>query len=41
MNNLNKKNEFLDGWKSIEHKKTFDVWNKMSKSYFKYIFSSF
>ena len=41
MNNLIKKNEFLDGWKSIEHKKTFDVWNKMSKSYFKYIFSSF
>lgn len=41
MKNLIKKNEFLDGWKSIEHKKTFNVWNRMSKNYFNYIFSSF
>ncbi|MDC3054058.1 class I SAM-dependent methyltransferase [bacterium] len=34
-------NKHFEGWKSEEHKITFDVWNKMSKSQFKYIFSSF
>ena len=29
------------GWLSDEHKDTFDVWNKMSRCQFNYIFSSF
>tara|TARA_A100001011_G_C14101575_1_gene753048 strand:- start:22 stop:858 length:837 start_codon:yes stop_codon:yes gene_type:complete len=38
---IKKKNYFHDGFKSEEHKKNFDVWNKMSSNYFRYVFSSF
>ena len=41
MNDFKNKLNFLSGWKSEEHKETFNIWNRMSKSYFKYIFSSF
>ncbi len=41
MTKSNNNPNFLSGWKTKKHKETFDVWNKMSKSYFKYIFSSF
>ena len=34
-------NDFHEGFKSDEHKNNFDVWNKMSRNYFKYVFSSF
>ena len=41
MNDLKNKLNFLSGWKSEEHKETFNIWNRMSKNYFKYTFSSF
>lgn len=33
--------DFYAAWNKKEHKKLFDVWNAMSKSYFKFIFGCF
>ena len=33
--------DFYAAWNKEEHKKLFDVWNTMSKSYFKFIFGCF
>ena len=32
---------FDDAWNKDEHKEAFDVWNKMSKNYFKFLFGCF
>ena len=32
---------FYAAWNKEEHKKAFDIWNTMSKSYFKFLFGCF
>lgn len=41
MDDVSMREVSLEGFKTDDHKNAFDVWNKMSKKQFKYIFSSF